>query len=173
MAYSQGFNPHPILSFAQALGVGLDTKGDYFAVGLTADMTPEALVEAFNHHAPQGLTALFARAMAPEEKTPMANVAAARYRIEADDAQALRSAAETLLKGGAPEMLGKIFKIESDRGGTTFLVSCGNENLSLKALTAALCEVSALSANRLRRWREDLLMRTPAGDLVPLSQARP
>lgn len=27
--YSQGFNPHIILSFAQALAVGLETKGDY------------------------------------------------------------------------------------------------------------------------------------------------
>ena len=32
LAYSQGFNPHPILSFAQALGVGLATIGDYFEV---------------------------------------------------------------------------------------------------------------------------------------------
>ena len=45
LAYSQGFNPHPILSFAQAMGVGLATIGDYFEVGLEENLEPEALLQ--------------------------------------------------------------------------------------------------------------------------------
>ena len=39
MAYSQGFNPHPLLSFGQALGVGLATRGD-FEITLEQAMPP-------------------------------------------------------------------------------------------------------------------------------------
>ena len=38
VVYSQGFNPHIILSFAQALAVGLETTGDYMEFSLTEDL---------------------------------------------------------------------------------------------------------------------------------------
>ena len=68
LAYSQGFNPHPILSFAQAMGVGLATIGDYFEVGLEENLEPEAFAAAFNACATPGVHVIQARQAEEKEK---------------------------------------------------------------------------------------------------------
>lgn len=44
VAYSEGFNPHVVLSFASALGVGVETMGDYFEFKLTEQVDKISIV---------------------------------------------------------------------------------------------------------------------------------
>ena len=41
VAYSQGFNPHQIMSFAAPLGVGLTSEGEYVDVEVTESWTSQ------------------------------------------------------------------------------------------------------------------------------------
>ncbi len=55
LAYSQGFNPHPLLSFATALSVGYTSDGEYFDVTLSEHVSPEAFRERVNAVLPEGV----------------------------------------------------------------------------------------------------------------------
>jgi radical SAM-linked protein len=68
MKYSEGFNPHPKLSFAMALAVGMTSTSEFFDVELEDHVAPEVLVEQINRFAPSGFEAK--KAMITEEKLP-------------------------------------------------------------------------------------------------------
>lgn len=54
-SYSQGFNPHVLLTFAHPLGVGIESKGELLELVLEGDLAPDAVKEALNNSMPQGL----------------------------------------------------------------------------------------------------------------------
>jgi radical SAM-linked protein len=68
MKYSEGFNPHPKLAFAMAMGVGLTSDCEYVDVELAEKIEPEILLETVNKSAPRGFIAL--KAIVTEEKLP-------------------------------------------------------------------------------------------------------
>ncbi len=55
LAYSKGFNPHPLLSFATAISVGFTSGGEYFDVMLTEPVSPEEFTERVNAVLPEGV----------------------------------------------------------------------------------------------------------------------
>lgn len=61
LAYSQGFNPHPLLSFATAISVGYTSDGEYFDVGLTDYVSPDEFIERVNAVLPDGVRVTAAR----------------------------------------------------------------------------------------------------------------
>ena len=68
LAYSQGFNPHPQLSFATALSVGCTSSAEWLDIKLASDMRPETLMEAVNNVLPNGVKIL--EAHKSEENAP-------------------------------------------------------------------------------------------------------
>ena len=44
IAYSEGFSPHMLLSFASPLGVGISSPGEYFDMVLAEDMKTDEIV---------------------------------------------------------------------------------------------------------------------------------
>ena len=132
LAYSQGFNPHPILSFAQAMGVGLATIGDYFEVGLEENLEPEAFAAAFNACATPGVHVIQARQAEEKEKTIMSQVEAATYRFQLEK-QLQTAMKDALIKlMAAPEYL---FEKKSKSG-------VKQENMRLRSLQAEFQDVS-------------------------------
>ncbi len=55
LAFSQGFNPHPLMSFATALSVGFTSEGEYLDVILTEQVAPEKLMTEVNATLPAGV----------------------------------------------------------------------------------------------------------------------
>ena len=55
LAYSKGFNPHPLLSFATAISVGFTSGGEYFDVILSEPVSPEEFTERVNAVLPEGV----------------------------------------------------------------------------------------------------------------------
>ena len=184
MAYSQGFNPHPLLSFGQALGVGLATRGDYFEITLEQAMPPQALVEAFNAHAPDGLRALCAREMGQSEKSPMARVEAAQYCLCANDREKQPQVDRALTalfackvypylkktKKGEREddLRKKLFTCAVDAHGAHAVTACGNENLPPAELVKAVCALSQMQTDEVCCIREELMARDAVGEYVSL-----
>lgn len=182
MAYSQGFNPHPVLSFAQAMGVGLATRGDYFEVGMAETMAPQAFVDAFNAAATPGVRALEARWAAEKEKTVMSQVEAATYcfSLSQEDGPAFASALAALLaKESVPyekkskagfkqdDMRPRILQAAREGGAVYATLSCGNDNLQPRAFWQTLCQFAGRQATahitRTELWRRE------DGMLAPLS----
>ena len=81
IAYSQGFNPHSLLYFAQALSVGITSTGEYMDIQLEQDVSPEWVKDQINAILPEGLEIQRAHILTEESKTCMAVVDAASYEI--------------------------------------------------------------------------------------------
>ena len=58
LQYSQGFHPHPRITFYDALPVGMESQREVFDMELTLHIAPDAIPEIINHHLPSGLMIL-------------------------------------------------------------------------------------------------------------------
>ena len=99
MVYSQGFSPHPIMSFALPLGLGLSSEGEYLDAEIEEGMTTEEVLDRLRA-ATSGELPVYAVRVLPEKAgNAMASVGRAAYRLEipAEFAPAIAAAAETLL----------------------------------------------------------------------------
>ena len=63
--YSQGFHPHPQLSFGPALGLGIQSLAEYVDVVLADDLSAHALFERIARVAPEGIRFVGARRLRP------------------------------------------------------------------------------------------------------------
>ena len=79
LAYSQGFNPHPLVSFATALSVGMTSRGEYLDVTLTREMTPEEFISAVSAELPKGVEIVRAADMGESRKSLTSAMRSARY----------------------------------------------------------------------------------------------
>lgn len=81
LAFSAGFNPHPKISFASALAVGLTSSGEYMDIETNQDVDPQKMLTDLNNNLPTGLK--ITRAIAVEKSLPalMAVVNRALYRV--------------------------------------------------------------------------------------------
>ena len=54
MGYSQGFNPHPLMTFAHPLGVGVASCGELMEMTLAESVDPEVFKLKLNEQMPEG-----------------------------------------------------------------------------------------------------------------------
>lgn len=81
IAYSEGFSPHPVMSFAAPLGVGLESDGEYLDVELSSPEDMEEIQGKLNEQMAEGMEVLSAVVLPEKSKSAMASVAAAGYYI--------------------------------------------------------------------------------------------
>ena len=81
IAYSKGFNPHAVLSFATALPLGYESVCEIMDIQLSGDADVENAINALNAALPTGLTALEARLVGDSFPTLTACCYAACYTI--------------------------------------------------------------------------------------------
>lgn len=82
IAFTGGYSPHMIMSFASPLGIGLTSEGEYFDIELTESIESEKAVRQMNEVGVEGIEVLSFRQIAEEKKaTGMAIVAAADYLV--------------------------------------------------------------------------------------------
>ena len=81
VAYSSGFSPHQIMSFAAPLGVGLTSDGEYFDIEVNSVTTSEDMKKRLNDTMAEGIEVLEVLALPEHCKNAMASVAAAGYEI--------------------------------------------------------------------------------------------
>ncbi len=83
LAFSQGFNPHPIVSFASPLSIGVSSEAEYFDLVLSKAMHEAEFVRKLNHTLPEGIRLVTAK-YHEIEKVPslMKESALISYRVE-------------------------------------------------------------------------------------------
>ncbi|TDT61208.1 TIGR03936 family radical SAM-associated protein [Fonticella tunisiensis] len=82
VAYSKGYNPHPSLSIAAPLSLGISSNGEYADVELSEYIPQEEFIKRLNEQLPQGIQVL--KVIYIEKKLPpsMSAVMGAEYHIK-------------------------------------------------------------------------------------------
>lgn len=81
MAYSQGFNPHSLMYFAQALSVGITSEGEYLDLHLAEDVESQWVKTQMNNILPEGLEIQDVSILLENSKTCMALIDGSSYTI--------------------------------------------------------------------------------------------
>ena len=81
-AFSGGYSPHMIMSFAAPLGVGTTSQGEYFDVEFTETIPTKEIVKRLNSTMAEGMEVLSARQVEDGKASKaMSLVAAADYYV--------------------------------------------------------------------------------------------
>lgn len=82
IAFTGGYSPHMIMSFASPLGIGLTSDGEYLDIELTAPVDSQEAVKRMNEECVEGIEVLSIRQIQDEKKmTGMTILAAADYLV--------------------------------------------------------------------------------------------
>lgn len=82
LSFSQGFNPHPKISFATALALGVSSDGEYVDVEIEEKIDLKALKEKMNKELPEGIEILQCKYIDTKSKALMAIVEYSTYRVK-------------------------------------------------------------------------------------------
>ena len=82
IAFTGGFSPHMIMSFAQPLGVGVTSDGEYFDIELKEPITSEKAVRQMNATMAEGIEVVsFVEISDDKKSSGMTITAAADYKV--------------------------------------------------------------------------------------------
>ena len=114
IAFTGGYSPHMIMSFAQPLGLGVTSEGEYLDIELAGNITSEDAVRQLNQTMADGIDVVSFRQIQDEKKySGMTLVAAADYLIVPKDME------ETALREHNSET--PVFPDKWDKALTAFL----------------------------------------------------
>lgn len=89
IAFSGGYSPHMIMSFASPLGIGITSDGEYFDIELREAIKSKDAVRRMNEVTVDGIEIISFRQIAEEKKmTGMAIIAAADYLVSFREGEA-------------------------------------------------------------------------------------
>jgi radical SAM-linked protein len=104
MAYSQGFTPHPKISYASAAPTGVASEAEYVEIGLQARVEPDELARALDAALSPGLDVLDAvEAVGPGSLADRIDASHWRIELPGVEPEALRPAVAAF--GAASEVL--------------------------------------------------------------------
>lgn len=81
IAYSKGYSPHQILSFAAPLGLGVTSDGEYLDAQFHSVKSSKEMLAIINAQMNEGITLLEFKQLPDKCKNAMSSVAGADYRI--------------------------------------------------------------------------------------------
>ena len=103
VAYSNGFNPHILITFASALSTGACGKREIMDVTMAEEVSPEEFLEKMNHAMPPEMRLSEARALDQKHPALMASLRAAKYDLlirDAEQAEQLAAAIPAMMARG-------------------------------------------------------------------------
>ena len=68
IAFSEGFNPHPKMSYGNALALGVESQGEYVDIEIEDDIEVKEFLERINEQLPDGIK--FVKGQEIDPKTP-------------------------------------------------------------------------------------------------------
>lgn len=186
IAFSQGFNPHPLLSFGSALALGWTSEYEIIDVKLAVPMGRKRTEEAMRAALPIDLPVLEVKLVDDKHPAPMSMVRASDYEITllGDNAQAVIDAADLFLektsvmamrktKSGEKEVdiRSWAFSIEKTESGLKVrLKATEKETLKPDLLVRTLAELAGVEPPEARIHRSCLLGEDANGELRPLME---
>ncbi len=100
MSFSQGFHPLPLLSFARALPVGVESLEEHADIFLRQDLAPEEVLQALGPQLPAGLELLRVEPLEMKKKQPQSvgETYELRLQDDTDKSAAIIRALEAFMK---------------------------------------------------------------------------
>lgn len=192
IAYSNGFNPHQLISFALPLSLGYTSIGEYGDFQLQTEENPEELKEKINNALPEGLIITELIKLKEGVKNTMASVCAASYDIYFDETispedvknnlssfinqneilvmkKTKKNFKETDIK---PDILGAEDISADGKGVLKVLVNAGSvKNLKPESVAEGFCIFINKEYNRYKTAfrRNEMYMKNSEEKLVPLT----
>ncbi|MBN1862039.1 MAG: DUF2344 domain-containing protein [Dehalococcoidales bacterium] len=106
LAYSEGFSPHPRISLAVPLAIGITSEAELMDVFLTRPVSPHFFSGALGQQLPPGIEIRQANSIAPNQPSLQAQVRFAEYQVtvetEKGKAEAAAAIADLLAKENLP-----------------------------------------------------------------------
>ncbi len=90
VAYTAGFSPHQIMSFASPLGVGLESNGEYMDIECHSVTDSRDMMERLNRVGAPGIEVVSVKLLPKNAGNAMASVAAAAYTVRFREGRAPR-----------------------------------------------------------------------------------
>lgn len=84
ISYSEGFNPHPKMSYGNALGLGIESQGEYVDIEIEDDIDAKEFLERINAQLPQGIKFLKAKEIDPKTPSLASVIAYGEYIFHID-----------------------------------------------------------------------------------------
>lgn len=145
-AFSKGFSPHMIMSFASPLGVGTESEGEYFDIELREDVPTKEIEDSLNRVMAEGVSVVCARRVEDGKAgNAMSLVAAADYNIAFREGKAPEGDLQSSLTGflSQPEII------------ITKTTKTGEKNIDIRPYIYEMhaegerifCKLAAASAN--------------------------
>ncbi len=118
ISYTGGYSPHQIMSFAQPLGLGMSSEGEYVDIQVYDTFSTEESVRRLNEVMTDGMRVLDYRELPEKAKGGMSVIAAADYMLWIDGREKFPAQAKQLWEDflNKPEILATK---ESKKGETT------------------------------------------------------
>lgn len=88
VAYTKGFSPHQIMTFAAPLGVGIESNGEYMDIEVHSMTTCEDIKNRINAASVPGIQIRSVRILPDTAENAMASVAAAEYTVSFKEGRA-------------------------------------------------------------------------------------
>ena len=186
IAWSQGFNPHPVMSFGSALALGWTSEYEVIDIKLSAPMGRKRTEDAVRAALPEDLPVLEVRMVEDRHPAPMAQVCMSDYRVtlsgEGTDAVLAQIpaflAAENVpavkkTKSGEREINARplVVSIEPEENGfVTRLMLTEQQSLKPDMLVKLLADGAGVEAPEMGIHRLTLLGRDAEGSLRPLME---
>ena len=186
VAYSQGFNPHILITFAQALSTGACGKREIMDVTMAEEVSAEEFVARMNRAMPPEMQVREARAVDAKHPSLMGMVRAADYDLTIRDAEIGARLAEAIPAMMAKETIPALRKTKTKltevdikplilsirgEGNHVFatLVLTERESCKPQMLLEALKQAAGIEGEvRMMVTRERLLGEDASGVLAPL-----
>lgn len=164
IAFTGGFSPHMIMSFANPLGVGVTSDGEYFDIELTEAIDMQAAVARMNETVVEGIEIVNMVPISDDKKqTGMSIVAAADYLSSVKNGEFpedWKKKAEGFMSQPSISIIKKtkksekevdikpmIYKFEVRDDSVYMLVATGSvENLKPELVMQALCNFLSVDA---------------------------
>ena len=144
IAYSEGFSPDMIMSFAAPLGVGLTSEGEYVDLQVNSCASSKAAVDALNSVMVDGMEVVSFKLLPENVKNAMSSVAAADYFVKWREGYAPENWEEkfntflqkeemlivkkTKRSEAEVDLKPMLYKTELRDGGIFMQVACGSVN---------------------------------------------
>ncbi|MEE1315315.1 MAG: TIGR03936 family radical SAM-associated protein [Faecalimonas sp.] len=174
IAFTGGYSPHMIMSFANPLGVGLTSDGEYFDIELTEELDMQAAVNRMNAVSVEGIEIVNMVPISDDKKrTGMSIVAAADYLSglkKGSFPKDWKEKAEDFLTQEEIKIVKKTKKSEKEvdikpliyrfelRGEDVYMqLATGSvENLKPEVVMCALCQYLGVDTERVAFWHHRL-----------------
>ena len=186
VAWSQGFNPHPVMSFGSALALGWTSEYEVIDIKLSAPMGRKRTEDAVRAALPEDLPVLEVRLIDDKHPAPMAQVKMSDYAIalEGEDAGKVLDQIPAFLaqehvmavkksKSGEKEIDIRPMAVElkrTDAGLFARLMLTEQSTLKPDLLVKVLSDMAGVDVPEMRIHRTMLLGEDAEGNLCPLME---